>query len=265
MATDDEIGNLIKRADLLRQQAAKVFQPRTPITTKELFAGRWTQLTEVSDAVNQPGLHAVIFGERGVGKSSLANVIHPTIYVLDNEEGRQSERLVVKAVANTGDTFSKIWHRLFVDLRWPDRFDEDKLASTREAFSLGDELSVDDVRRVVSATNGAVFIVDEFDQASRDVSKAFTELIKALSDLCVDTTIVLVGVSDTVSHLIADHGSIDRAITQVPLKRMKPEELRQIIQKAETALQITFDEDAAKLVCHMSQGLPHYTHLIGLH
>ena len=68
---------------ILAAEAAKVFRPRTPITSKELFAGRWNELKAVADAVNQPGLHAVIYGERGVGKTSLANVISPTIHVLD--------------------------------------------------------------------------------------------------------------------------------------------------------------------------------------
>jgi len=81
----------------LSAQASKVFQPRTPITTKDLFAGRWTELTKISDAVHQPGLHVVVHGERGVGKTSLANVVRPTIRALDTfgREGEEvSERLV---------------------------------------------------------------------------------------------------------------------------------------------------------------------------
>ena len=39
----------------LSAKAAKVFQPRTPITTKELFAGRWDELVAIVDAVNQTG------------------------------------------------------------------------------------------------------------------------------------------------------------------------------------------------------------------
>src|ERR1017187_1498602 len=62
----------------LSAAAGKVLQPRTPITNRELFAGRWSQLTTVADAVAQPGLHVAIYGERGVGKTSLANVVKPT-------------------------------------------------------------------------------------------------------------------------------------------------------------------------------------------
>src|SRR5262245_4364266 len=64
-----------KDAALIHHNASKVFTPATPIKVRELFAGRKQQITKVLDAVNQPGLHAVLFGERGVGKTSLANVI----------------------------------------------------------------------------------------------------------------------------------------------------------------------------------------------
>jgi hypothetical protein len=76
--------------------------------------------------------------------------------------------------------------------------------------------------------------------------------------------VVLVGVSETIDQLIADHASIGRAITQIFLPRMTPEELRAILANAEKSLAIVFSEDAANLIVHISQGLPHYTHLVGL-
>lgn len=265
---NDEIKDRMAKSEALAAQATNVFKPQTPITRKELFAGRWNELTAISDAVHQPGLHVVIYGERGVGKTSLANVVSPTIWALDRygkNEAEVPERLVIKAVANSGDTFSEIWHRLFSEFTWPDPDSASaKLRPTREAFSLPDRLGIDDVRRVLSNATGAVFIVDEFDKARRLVSQRFTELIKALSDLVVDCTVILVGVSETVDNLVTDHASINRAITQVRLERMKPDELKLILQKAEIALDIKFQEEAANLIVHVSQGLPHYSHLIGL-
>lgn len=264
---DDEV---FARADELSARAGTVFKPRSPITTKELFAGRWNELMEVSDAVHQPGLHAVIYGERGVGKTSLANVVRPTIWAVDKgDKGEAERRLVVKDVANTGDSFSSIWNRFFAEVSFPDATlspsHPNYLVSTRTAFSLLDQIKIEDVRRVLSQMPGAVFILDEFDQASREVSKSFTELIKALQDMVVDCTIILVGVSETVDKLVEDHASISRAIVQVKVERMKPDDLRQILENAEKALGIKFSEDAANLIVNLSQGLPHYTHLIGLH
>jgi hypothetical protein len=40
-----------EEAKILSVQAGTVLQPRSPIAIRELFAGRWTQLTNVADAV----------------------------------------------------------------------------------------------------------------------------------------------------------------------------------------------------------------------
>jgi Cdc6-like AAA superfamily ATPase len=266
----------LEESEALAALAAKVFQPRTPITTKELFAGRWNELTTVADAVNQSGLHAVIYGERGVGKTSLANVVGPTIVALDSygkDPQTVPQRLIIKTVANSTDTFSSIWEKLFKDVTWFNNRPRAGLVpgpkgqtSLLDAFGLTAPLAVDVVRRVMqNLPPGSVLIIDEFDRAAKKTSREFTDLIKTLSDLAVDCTVVLVGVSDTIDQLIADHASIGRAITQVFLRRMTPAELRGILANAEKSLSIAFSEDAANLIVYISQGLPHYTHLVGLH
>ena len=60
-------------------RAGRVFLPNTAVSTRALFSGRKRQITLVVDSINQVGLHAVIFGERGVGKTSLANIVQPLL------------------------------------------------------------------------------------------------------------------------------------------------------------------------------------------
>ena len=263
-----------EQANSLGLSAAETFRPRTPITTRDLFAGRWEQIKTLADAVIQPGLHVVIYGERGVGKTSLSNIIRPTIKAFDdNRVNKVSyERIVVKATANSDDTFSSLWHKLFQDITWKDNRPLFGVApgtkppmSLRQAFSLGDNLTVDDVRKVVSQIPGSVYIIDEFDRSAHRTSKNFTDLIKALSDFGVECTVVLVGVAETIDGLMADHASVSRSLVQVLLPRMRPEELREILSKAEQSLSIKFSDEAASLIVNISQGLPHYTHLLGLH
>ncbi len=55
--------------------AGSTFTPGTPVNDRDLFAGRIDQLRKVSDAVVQLGYHAALFGDRGVGKTSLSNVM----------------------------------------------------------------------------------------------------------------------------------------------------------------------------------------------
>jgi hypothetical protein len=255
--------------------AGKAFQPRAPISTREFFAGRWEQITTVADSVAQTGLHIVIFGERGVGKTSLANILSPLLDVMERSLTGQapSPRLVVKVNVHQGDTFGKVWSRVFDEVSWVENkpmigIHPGKVSSRitlKSAFNLDDSPSIDHVRRALSSLPRSVFIFDEFDRGSAELRTAFTDLIKSLSDYAVDSTVVLVGVSDTVDHLIRDHASIVRALVQIQLPRMNERELGEILENGAKALKVGFAQDSSTLIVRMSQGLPHYTHLIGLH
>jgi hypothetical protein len=251
--------------------AGTVFQPRSPITNEELFSGRWSELITISDAVYEPGVHIVLYGERGVGKTSLSNVVSSTVRVMDRQRGSQ-DRLVIRTVAESGDTFQSIWGKLFAEITWQDNKPSIGLLPAakpplpfREAMGLQGNLTVDLVRRALSVLPGSLFIVDEFDRTARDASKQFTDLMKALSDLAVNSTIMLVGVAETVGKLVSDHASINRSLIQIRLDRMSQGDLLKILTTAQQKLEMKFNEDAASMIVKISQGLPHYTHLIGLH
>ena len=53
---------------------AEAFSPSAPITSKKSFYGRYDQLSKVENAVLEKGQHIIMYGERGVGKTSLANI-----------------------------------------------------------------------------------------------------------------------------------------------------------------------------------------------
>ncbi len=258
----------------LRIQSGQVFTPRTPISSRELFAGRWNEIQQLVDAVNEIGLHVVLYGERGVGKTSLANVI-PIIFEVfdaDLKPPRSAPRITVRSNATTSDTFSSIWEKVFDQISWtqdmPTMGFKPKpgveLITLRSAYGVVDrELTIEDVRRVLSGLPGSVFVIDEFDRLTRKHASQFADLIKALSDGAIETTIMLVGVAETVDGLVRDHASIPRAITQIRLKPMLLKELTEILFNAEKKLGIIFEQAAGERIAFMSQGRPHYTHLVG--
>lgn len=262
----------------LSVRAGQVFRPRSPVSSREFFAGRWEQITAVADAVFQTGLHIVIFGERGVGKTSLANIVAPILNVMEEDltgeqGGKGAQRIVIKVNVTADDQFSSIWRRAFDEITWTEDGPSigfkppinETSQTLRRAFGISDDPTIDEIRRTLSYLRRSVFIFDEFDRADDSVRRVFTDLIKTLSDYAIDSTVVLVGVASTIDDLIKDHKSIVRAIVQILLPRMNTRELRDIIDKAVRALGISVEDDAANLIVRMSQGLPHYTHLIGLH
>src|SRR5579859_1747540 len=83
-------------------EVGRVFTPSSPISTLELFSGRQQEIRRISDAINSVGKHAIIYGDRGVGKTSLATILkalfteHPAIRV-------------GKANCEPKDTFASVW------------------------------------------------------------------------------------------------------------------------------------------------------------
>jgi len=87
--------------------------------------------------------------------------------------------------------------------------------------------------------------------------------MKALSDYGIDGTLVLVGVGDVVDDLIASHQSIARSLIQVKVPRMSVAELNDILDKGLKGLSMEIADTPRDRIVKLSQGLPHYTHLIG--
>ncbi len=207
-------------------------------------------------------------------ETALANVIAPVLHVFDApDDGSEPEhkRLVIKVNASSDDDFSRLWVRAFDEIEWTtvaptfgfSPVEKTQVATLLSTLPFPETLTIDRVRRTLSKLPESVFVFDEFDRIPRKNAQPFTDLIKVLSDYAIDSTVILVGVSETIDELIEDHASIRRALIQVPMPRMRADELRDILRKAQEALSMRFDDVATNDIVRMSQGLPHYTHLIG--
>ena len=81
-----------------------VFTPHAPVASRELFAGRLSQIELLIGAVSQVGQHAILFGERGVGKTSLARLIESFWHAI----ARDDELVVCRVNCDTTDDFDSI-------------------------------------------------------------------------------------------------------------------------------------------------------------
>ena len=132
----------------------------------------------------------------------------------------------------------------------------------------GRDVTPDDVRAVLTAVGKdcvLIVIVDEFDRIADKTGTLFSDTIKTLSDQSVPATLVLVGVADTVETLIREHESVERALAQIRVPRMSRDELNEIITLGLPEVSMAIRDDARVRLVALSQGLPHYTHLVGLY
>jgi len=247
-------------------RASKVFTPAAPVDEQKLFAGRIEQLRKVADVINQKGQHAVIFGERGVGKTSLANILAEVFGDIV---------LAVRTNCDSSDNYSSLWKKIFLDIPLNQEIQNigfvkgKSIQSTNLCDETGDDISPDIVRQTLTklaVKTIPIIILDEFDRISTTETKAtMADTIKMLSDHAVNATIILVGVADSVDQLIKEHLSIERALVQIKMPRMSNSELKEIIDKGLKSLDMSIDDAAKNYITLISQGLPHYTHLLALH
>jgi Cdc6-like AAA superfamily ATPase len=270
MAADIQQGKASQQPAIDREiLATKVFTPATPVSESALFAGRMHELRRVLDTITQRGKHAVIFGERGVGKTSLATVISSRLKVPGTTV------IAPRVNCDSTDTYSSLWRKVFSQLDLLRKtptvgfqltiFEE----TVKAADVIREDASPDEVRRLLSLladTGMLIIIFDEFDRILDDMTRRMmADTIKALSDHDVPITIILVGVADSVDDLISQHESIERAIVQTKMPLMSISELEQIIDNGMSRLQMTIEKGAKREIALMCQGFPHYAHALGLH
>ena len=90
-------------------QIARAFSRSAAIGRKG-FAGRSAQITDVINACMQRGQHVVIFGERGAGKTSLANIL---IHILD---GKFTTPPCGSINCDHTTIFSSLWRAIFAEI-----------------------------------------------------------------------------------------------------------------------------------------------------
>jgi len=247
-------------------RVGQVFSPAAPITRQDLFAGRHEQMETLIDVAFERGQHAVVFGERGVGKTSMATVMTMVF-------GAQATKLAVKVNCDVTDNYDTIWRKVFDEIDFvagsSDVISRDVTAQLRRISSSlpkGVELLPNDVRKMlrqIATIKECVIFIDEFERLRERKSTAlFADTLKMLSDQQVPATIVLVGVADNIQELLSEHRSIERALVQIYMPRMAPTELGEIVRRALELADMTIDDDALDLITGLSQGLPHFTHLI---
>lgn len=245
-----------------RFEANQLFTPSAPIAVAELFAGRQEQAAKIVDTVGERGRHVILYGERGVGKSSMAQIIPFFI-----PHGPRKVRHI-RAQAFPGDTFSIVARRIFSKIHFNADYGEGKKTYNAAEFYPGD-VTIDDFileMKQFKESEISIIVIDEFNEIDDENTRVIiANIIKALSDEGVNVTLMVVGVADNVTDLIENHKSIERCAEQIHMPRMAVEERKEVLEKRLCQLGMTIDGDGKWKIINLSKGLPAYVHSLGKH
>ncbi len=263
MATAGDQADLSDAFSAIRAKLRMAYTPAQPVTNRRMYSGRGRVLGSVIRAIEDQRLHTVIYGERGLGKTSTLLVLAQT--------ARDARYLVIYVTCSAGSTFDEAFRAIAAGI--PLMFHADygptsPQAERRETFAtlLGDEpVGIRGAGELLAKVEGTrvLVIFDEFDRAeSENFRRTIAELIKSLSDRAARVQILIGGVAANLTELVANVPSIQRNIYALQLPKMTASEIRELVKNGESVSGLSFDDSAIQAISAKALGFPYLATLL---
>ena len=246
-----------------RNKVRDAFSPSLPITDARLLAGRTQALQTLIRAIEELRLHVVIYGERGIGKTSLLQILR--------QLAQQAKYQVVYHSCGEDSRFAEIFRDIAGEI--PLLYYQGFSASS-DTMGRGGSLAsllpqgdfnvsqLSDTFAQLSNTR-VLIMLDEFDRSPPGLFRRnIAQLVKNLSDRSVRVQLVISGVAGNLAELIEHIPSIRRNILGFRVPELEPVEVRQMVAIGEEISGLIFDPQACENIVTMANGSPYLASLI---
>lgn len=264
--------------DSFRKVLAGNLTPSESIETPERLFGRAKNLQDIDRAFNSRGRQIFIHGDRGVGKTSLAltaahvhagSSAHPITVFCSRTTGFSD---VVHAIGNATidikKRMEKVGTRGAINLSLPVVGGGGYTPGTPSSTQIPSPRTVNDaldvVRYVGDKIGPTVVVVDEMERLQNTADRDhFAEFIKNLPSVDPVVKFIFCGIASTLDDLLGAHPSVGRILETIRLEKLHHDSLWQIINTAAEKLSLSVPRDILIRIGQISDGFPHYVHLIG--
>lgn len=262
--------------DEFGQKLSTVVNAATPVRSIQHLKGRELQLQEIERALYAVGRHIFIFGDRGVGKSSLAATAAYQFQSPDAEpifvSGSPDDTFqsVIANIAVQALGRSKIENRKnqesvsmeFRGLKWSTGYEVSTTDLGAQIKTIGDAAEL--LKQVAQKhSEKPTIVLDEFDTIQLQVERAkFASLLKQLGDQSIEIKFFITGIGSSCQELLGAHQSAYRQLATIELLRLGWEGRREIVQDAADAFGLELDDNVNWRIALISDGYPYYIHLL---
>jgi Novel STAND NTPase 1 len=235
-----------------------VFTPTRPKRAYKDFSGRRDMIEAVIQAVEEEKTHVVLLGEKGIGKTSLANIV--------GECAKEAGYLVARVTCSADLTFEHLMRSILE--QFSDRIAEapvgDLLQKRLGATDLidlieGEVFDVPSAIRVFQklAENQAVVLIDDFERIEcNDFKVKIAELMEVLSDQGAWLSLLIFARGARAVDILPDAFETVPNVTWLKLQPMTEEECGHIIRRGAASVGIRFDDPVVDALINLSQGVP---------
>ncbi len=247
----------------LRAKLLSAYTPARPVVDRRMFAGRTGIMQTLIHAIEEQRLHVVIYGERGVGKSSLLQQV--------SQAAKDARYLVAYIDCGQRSEFDETFRALaeHIPLMFHKTYGPTSIESESGhtlASLLGPEpMTVGQAVEALSRIEGTrvLLILDDFDHTgSEDFRYKVAELLKSLSDQALHVQALIAGVPAELAKLVGHVPSLHRNVLAMQVPRMSAGEIRDIIRRGEGVGDVHFDDEAVQVIIAACAGSPYLAKLL---
>ena len=250
--------------------------PARPIQSIEFLHGRAKELERIERALFAQGRHIFIYGDRGIGKSSLAAAAAAQVQSADSsyiDVSCSTDSTFRSVIANIGSQAVRL----------------SRLVKTKRTLTAGIELrflrasaieevtendlydvirtvgdAVEMLREVASVhSDRPVVVLDEFDRMVDEGERGlFSDLVKQLGDKKINVTFFFTGVAPTLEQLLGSHPSAIRQFETIELEKLNWTARWDITVNALDKFGVEIEDNIRTRIAAVSDGYPAYVHLI---
>ena len=245
-----------------------------PVRSIQHLLGREKEMALIDEALSADGRHIFIYGDRGVGKTSLAQAAAQQYQSSDNSFIQigcgpdtnfyrtiedLADRVIKKASGKRDYNITQSVDVKFYSIEWRNEDHKIELPTVNSMYT-----AVEAIEQVCKFhSKDPVIVIDEFDQIeSKFERKLFAIFLKDLGDRGVNIKLIFTGVAQSLSELLGDHQSSFRQLHTIGLERLSWTGRQDIVKEAVQSFGIEIDSEIIYKIARISNGFPYFVHLL---